>query len=157
MAHKALCVARRGDVLVVNNGGVTEVGIWGEVMAVAAQSAGIAGLVTDGSVRDSDQIFNLGFPAFCGGVCIKGASKEALGFIGYPVNLRGVVIKPGDIILGDDDGVVAVDLDEAPGILEVSKTRENKEAALFEEIKNGKFTLELYDFGKKLKELGLEE
>jgi 4-hydroxy-4-methyl-2-oxoglutarate aldolase len=157
MAHKALYVARPGDVLVVNNGGVTEFGIWGEVMAVAAQSVGISGLVTDGSVRDSDQMFNLGFPVFCGGVCIKGASKEGLGFIGYPVNLGGVVIKPGDIILGDDDGVVVVDLDEAASVLEASKTRESKEAVVFEEIRNGNSTLEIYDLARKLTELGLEE
>ena len=157
MAHKALYVARPGDVLVVNNGGITEFGIWGEVMAVAAQFAGIAGLVTDGSVRDSDRMFHLGFPVFCNGVCIKGASKERLGFIGYPVNLRGVVIKPGDIILGDDDGLVVVDLDEATSILEASKIRESKEAVVFEEIRNGNSTLEIYDLGKKLTELGLEE
>ena len=141
----------------VSNGGVTEFGIWGEIMAVAARSVGIAGLVTDGSVRDLDQMFKLGFPVFCSGVCIKGSSKEGLGFIGYPVNLRGVVIKPGDIILGDDDGVVAVDLDEAPGILEASKKRESQEAAVFEEIRNGNSTLEIYGLGKKLKALGLEE
>jgi len=156
MAHKALYIARPGDVLVVNNGGVTEFGIWGEIMAVAAKSLGIVGLVTDGSVRDSDQMFNLGFPVFSGGVCIKGTSKEELGFIGFPVNLGGVVIKPGDIILGDADGIVAVDLDEAADILEASKIRESKEAVQFKKIRNGNSTLEIYEFDKNLKELGFE-
>lgn len=155
MVHKAINEAAPGDVLVVNTGGFTEAGFWGEVMAVAAQARGIKGLVTDGAVRDTLQIKELDFPVFSAGVCIKGTQKDELGFIGYPVNIAGVIVKSDDIILADADGIVVVDPARAEDVLSKSQERDAKEARQFEKLKQGDSTLEMYDFDSKLKLMGL--
>ena len=89
MFHKAIYVAGPGDVLVITTGGYTEAGPWGEVMTFAAQVRGIAGMVMDGSVRDSRAIIEMGFPMFTRSLCIKGTTKDSLGLINYPISIGG--------------------------------------------------------------------
>lgn len=156
IVHQALYEAEPGDVLVVNNGGMTEFGFWGEIMAVAAQARGIVGLVTDGAVRDSVQMKERGFPVFAAGVCIKGTAKDDLGFIGFPLNLGGIIVRPGDIVLGDDDGLVVIPVESAGELLEKAENREEKEAEYFKKLENGRSTLELYGLGERLNKLGMQ-
>jgi 4-hydroxy-4-methyl-2-oxoglutarate aldolase len=154
--HKAIYLAEPGDVLVVTVGGYVEAGPWGEIMTVAAQARGIAGLVIDGSVRDSRSIIDSKFPVFAKGLSIKGTTKDSLGFINHPICIGGVTVHPGDVISGDADGVVFVAHRELADVLEKCRVRREKEEKIKGEIKKGKSTLELYGFDKILQAKGLE-
>ena len=146
-----------GDVIVADAKGFTEAGAWGEIMAVAAQARGIGGLVFNGAVRDSQAMTELGFPVFSRGLCIKGTEKISLGWINQPLILDNVTIYPGDLILGDRDGVVVVKREDAAEILQKSKDREEKEKGIKERLKRGESTLDILGFGNILKERGLSE
>lgn len=157
MLHKAIYVAQPGDVLVATVGEYAEAGPWGEIMAFAAQARGIAGLIIDGSIRDSVSITKLGFPVFSRSLCIKGTTKECLGLINHPIHIGGVAIRPGDLVLGDADGVVAVAREDIADVLAKSKARREKEEKVKEELKKGKSTLEIFGFDKILQAKGLKE
>ena len=155
--HKAIYVAEPGDVLVATVGGYMEAGPWGEIMTVAAQARKISGLIIDGSVRDSSAIRRLRFPVFSRAISIKGTTKETLGLINHPIHMGGIPIRPGDIVLGDADGVVVVAAADLTGVLEKCRQRRDKEEKAMEEIRRGKSTLELYGFDKVLNAKGLRE
>ena len=157
MLHKAIYVAEAGDVLVATVGGYREAGPWGEIMTLAAQARGIAGLIIDGSVRDSRSIMDLGFPVFSKSLSIKGTTKDCLGLINHPINMGGVTINPGDLILGDADGIVLIARQDLAQILSKCKLRREKEEKIKEELKKGKSTLELYGFDKILQAKGMKE
>ena len=157
LLHKAIYVAQAGDVIVADAQGFTEAGPWGEIMAVAAMARGIAGLVISGSVRDSVEMSALGFPAFSCGLCIKGTEKVSLGLINHPLNLDNITIMPGDLILGDRDGVVVVRREDAAAVLDKSLAREEKERTIKERLRKGESTLDIYGFGDILKARGLTE
>lgn len=157
MLHKAIYVAKPGDVIVADAKGYTEAGAWGEIMAVAAKERGIAGLVFNGAVRDSEAIIRLELPIFCCGLSIKGTEKISLGYINHPLNIDNVTITPGDLVLGDADGVVIVKMDEAEEVYQKSLTREEKEALYKEQLRNGYSTLDLSGFSEILKMRGLTE
>jgi len=155
--HKAIYVAEPGDVLVITVGGYIEAGPWGEIMTVAAQARGIAGLIIDGSVRDSRSIIDSKFPVFSRGCSIKGTTKDSLGFINHPICIGDATVHPGDVVLGDGDGVVIVAHHELAEVLEKCKRRREKEEEIKEELKRGKSTLELYGFDQILQTKGLKE
>jgi len=157
MLHKAIYVAEPGDVLVATVGGYKEAGPWGEIMTLAAQARGIAGLIIDGSVRDSRSITDLQFPIFSKSLSIKGTTKDSLGLINHPISIGGVTINPGDLILGDADGIVVVARQNLAEVLTKCKLRREKEEKIKEELKKGKSTLELYGFDKILQAKGMKE
>jgi len=157
MLHKAVAIAQPGDVIVASVS-YSEAGYWGEVLTTAAQARGIRGLVMDGSVRDGLAIKKRGFPIFSKGLCMKGTVKETLGFVNYPIMCGNVLVKPGDIILGDDDGIVVVPKEKAQDTLKKSQDREKKEQIMMEKLTSGELTtLELLGFNKILKAKGLQE
>jgi len=151
--HEAIYECKSGDVLVINVEGYTEAGYWGEIMTLAAIKQGIKGIIINGGVRDTEVIENLGFPVFCSNVCIKGTNKSNLGTINYPIVLGGIQIKPGDIVVGDRDGVVVIPLEEAKNTLKRSLERIEEENKIKEDLKS-KSTVEIYFFDKKIKNLG---
>lgn len=155
--HKAIYVAQRGDVLVVDTGGYAEAGIWGNIMTVAAHERGLEGLVTNGCVRDSEEIIATGFPVFAQGLSIRGTTKNCLGWINHPMCMGEVIIEPGDVVLGDADGVVVVARDAVAEVIAKSRARDDKEKKFIEEMKAGRSTLELYHFADTLRNLGLRE
>ncbi len=157
MLHKAIYVAQPGDVIVADAEGFTEAGAWGEVMAVAAQQRRIAGLIFNGAVRDAQAMEELGFPVFSRALCIKGTEKISLGWINHPLMIDNVTIIPGDLILGDRDGIVVVRREEAAEVLEKSKAREEKEKGFKERLRRGESTLDILGFGQILKARGLTE
>ena len=157
MLHRAIYAAEPGDVLVAAMGGYEEAGPWGEIMTIAAMERGIAGLIVDGSVRDSMRIIDLRFPVFCKSLCIKGTTKDCLGFINYPIIIGGVTIRPGDLIVGDADGVVSVAGEEVEEVLAACRLREKKEEKIKAELKRGRTTLEIYGLDKVLQAHGLRE
>ncbi len=155
--HKAIYVAQKGDVIVADADGYLEAGAWGEIMAVAAHSRGIGGLVFNGMVRDSQAISELGFPVFSCGLSIKGTEKISLGLINHPLNLDNITIYPGDLILGDRDGLVVVKREEAEDVLKKSLAREEKERGIKDRLRRGESTLDIYGFADILKARGLIE
>ena len=156
MLHKAVAIAEPGDILVACVGYI-EAGYWGEILTVAAQARGIAGLVLDGSVRDGLAIQKRGFPVFSRGLCMKGTVKETIEWINHPICCGDVLVNPGDIILGDDDGVVVVPKERAQEILRKCRGREKEEQEIMRELMAGKLTLELLGFDKVFKAKGLQE
>jgi 4-hydroxy-4-methyl-2-oxoglutarate aldolase len=157
MLHKALQRAAAGDVLVASAGGVYDFGYWGAMMASAAVAKGLAGLAIDACVRDSAEMVEMGFPVFCRGFCIKGTAKSVLGLINYPLNFGQATIFPGDLILGDDDGMVVVRLDECKEVLEKSLKRVESEVTKEKKLKSGVSSVELNDLDKVFTSLGLRE
>lgn len=146
--HRALYVARPGDVLVVNVNGHYDHGYWGEIMSTAAQVRGIAGLVIDGGVRDGVRLGAIGVPVFARGLCIRGTGKDAgaLGWINAPVLFDDVVVHPGDLVVGDGDGVVVIPRARAAEVVAAAREREDKEAQVLERLRRGERTLEVYRF-----------
>jgi len=144
--HRALAAAAPGDVLVVVTSGHHEAGYWGDIMTVAALERGIAGLVIDASVRDSEAIGRLQFPVFARGLSIRGTKKDeaAPGSLRKPVTLGDVTVEPGDLVVGDADGVVVVSRASAADVLEKARERERREAEVIERLRKGETTLEIY-------------
>jgi 4-hydroxy-4-methyl-2-oxoglutarate aldolase len=157
MLHKAVSLAQPGDVLVVDNDGFLEAGLWGEIITVAAMQKGIVGLVTNGAVRDTLPIRELGFPVFAAGISIKGTTKVVPGKINHPLSFEGVIINPGDIIVGDNDGIVAIPPAEAEKLLAAAHAKEESEAEVIRKIKQGQSTMTLLGFDEAYKHLGLSE
>jgi 4-hydroxy-4-methyl-2-oxoglutarate aldolase len=157
MLHKAIYVAQKGDVIVADADGYSEAGAWGEIMAVAAHQRGLGGLVFNGGVRDAQAMSDMGFPVFSVALCIKGTGKVCLGSINHPLNLDNIRIEPGDLILGDRDGLVVVRREEAEAVLQKSLAREEKEKGIKERLRRGESTLDIYGFSQILKSQGLTE
>lgn len=144
--HEAIARAQPGDVLVVGVSGFYEAGYWGEIMAVAAQARGIAGLVIDGCVRDSREITHMKFPVFSRGLCIRGTTKHGGGTLAAPLTIGDVVIAQGDMILGDDDGVVAIAKEDHATIVEKSEKRVAAEDKIMARLRAGETTMDIYKF-----------
>ncbi|MDQ1082400.1 MULTISPECIES: 4-carboxy-4-hydroxy-2-oxoadipate aldolase/oxaloacetate decarboxylase [Microbacterium] len=141
--HVGLLHAGPGDVLVVDAGGYVEAGPWGDVLTLAAQQRGLAALVIDGAVRDSQDIIAAGFPVFTRGVCIRKTTKVQRGDVGVPVTIGGQLVHPGDAILGDADGLVVVPAVELDQAIERGHERERKENEMRRRILEGATTLDL--------------
>lgn len=157
MLHQAISQARPGDVLVATVDGYLEAGIWGEIATVAAQVRGIRGLVTDGAVRDSEQIARLGFPVFSRGLSIKGTTKRQKGALNLPIAIAGVTVHPGDIIVGDGDGVVVVPAAEVDMAVAKADEIRKREEGIMARLKQGELTLDLLGMRPVLRELGLDK
>lgn len=147
--HRGLYAASPGDVLVVFPSGGVEWGYWGDIMNTAAMAAGLTGLLIDGGVRDSAGLLKMGFPVFSHGVCIRGTIKDhdGIAFLGKAVRLGEVVVRPGDLIVGDRDGTVAIPAGRVEEVLEKAAAREADEAAKIARIQAGERTIDIYGWG----------
>lgn len=141
--HAAIPYLRPGEILVVNGLGVEDVAVWGEVMTHAARQQGIAGLVLDGAVRDVAAIREMGFPAFCRAASPRGPHKGFGGTIDGIISCGGVAVSPGDLVIGDDDGVAVVPLAEARAVRAAAIAAQARESNWLEEIAKGRTTREL--------------
>jgi 4-hydroxy-4-methyl-2-oxoglutarate aldolase len=144
--HRALDIARPGDVLVVFASGAYEHGYWGEIMTTMAKVRGLAGLVIDGCVRDGVLLGKIGFPVFARGFCVQGTGKDfgAIGWINHPVTMGHVVVQPGDLVAGDFDGVVVIPQAQAAEVIAAGERREAEEAAILRRLEAGETTLKVY-------------
>ena len=115
--HRALVDALPGSVVVVDAQGGTDRAVWGNVLTLAAREKGVIGAVIDGAVRDIDEIAALGFTVYARATCPAGPHKGFRGFHGVPVQCGRVVVNPGDIIVGDADGVIVVPVAQAGSVL----------------------------------------
>jgi len=137
MIHKALTLVQPGDVMVIDGGGDHSWALLGFLMVSTAIKLGLAGMVVDGCIRDAAEIRASGFPIFAAGINPNGPMKEGPGEINYPIQSGGQVVNPGDIIVADDDGVVVVPREHAPGIADKVKTVIAREEKRLAEIEAG--------------------
>ncbi len=137
LLHKAIDMAQPGDVIVCDAGGDTTNSLFGELMLSHAIKRGVAGLVLNGAVRDADALYQRNHPVYATGVTHRGPYKDGPGEIGFPIALGGMVIHPGDLILGDGDGVLAVPRAGAAEILERSRAKLKAEEKQMAAINDG--------------------
>ncbi|MNF42167.1 4-hydroxy-4-methyl-2-oxoglutarate aldolase [compost metagenome] len=140
--HLALERAPKGSVLVVSTGNFIA-GYWGEVLTVAAQAAGVVGLVIDGGVRDIQAIEKLGFPVFSRGVSVKGTVKATAPSVGEPIPFNGAQVAAGDLVVADDDGIVIIPQAEVERTLVDGMARFTKETRMMAALREGRTTVEL--------------
>jgi len=138
MIHAALQVARQGDVVVVNAQGDLGYGLWGELMTQIAMRKKLAGLVIDGAVRDGRELSTIGFPVFARGVNPTGGGKDGPGQVNLPIACAGVPVMPGDIVVGDADGVIVVPAAQAEAAIRFAQARVDAEAAWMRAIEEGR-------------------
>ncbi|MDK1377606.1 MULTISPECIES: 4-carboxy-4-hydroxy-2-oxoadipate aldolase/oxaloacetate decarboxylase [unclassified Sinorhizobium] len=155
MLQLAINYAQPGDIIVVSAGEYEEAGSFGDVLANACLAKGIGGLVTDTGVRDTLQLRELGFPVFSLSVCIKGTVKETLAAVNDPIIVGGELINPGDVIVGDADGLVVVRRNEVRQVARLSQAREDAEAGYIAAYKQGKSVVEVSNLEPVLKAKGL--
>lgn len=148
--HRALVVAKPGDVLVVGVSGHYDAGYWGEVMSTMGRVRKLGGLVIDGCVRDGAILEQFGFPVFARGLCIRGTGKDfaARGWINHPLMLDDVIVQPGDLIVGDTDGVVALPCARIGEIIRASHEREAKEQDIIRRLEAGEASLDIYGWNR---------
>ena len=130
MIHKAADIAQPGDVIVVDAGGDLTNALIGELIISHARSRGVVGFVVNGAVRDMDVIAVDDYPVYGAGVSHRGPYKDGPGEVNVPIALDGMVIEPGDIVIGDLDGVVCIPREEAESVLAASRAQQEKEAGI---------------------------
>ena len=134
MIHKALQLGKPGDVLVVDGGGCTDRALFGDIMKQVARMRQFAGIVIDGAIRDASAYRDDAWPCYARGVSHRGPYKDGPGEINVPVNVGGMVVMPGDIVLGDDDGVVFISPADAAAVAKASRAKLAAETATLDSI-----------------------
>ena len=137
MLHKALGLVRPGDILVIDAQGCTTFSACGGIMMLRMKKLGVAGIVVDGSVRDIEDIREIGLPVYARGIVPQGGGKAGPGQINFPVSCGGVAVLPGDVIVADDNGVVCVPQDDIEAVAEGVKVKLAKEEKSYAEIAAG--------------------
>ncbi len=135
MVHKALDIASPGDVVVVDAGGDLTNSIVGEIMVTYAMNRGLAGIVINGSIRDCDALRKLSFPVYAAGVTHRGPLKSGPGEIGRAIAFDGMVIEPGDLMIGDGDGVLCIPFDQVEEVYQAAAAKKKAEDGILAELR----------------------
>ena len=146
--HAALTLIEKGDVLVVEGGGFVDRAVWGELMNRSSISLGLGGVIIDGSVRDISELRKMSLPVFAAGYTPAGPTKGGGGKIDIPISCGNVSVKPGDIVIGDDDGIAVIPLDISDKILTKSKEKIIAENEIILKINNGLEHKEVFNVNK---------
>ena len=154
MVHKAIDSAAPGDVIVVDAGGALDHAIIGELMSGWAKKRGIAGFVIDGAIRDSNELSQGDFPVYAAGVTHRGPYKDGPGEINVVVSIGGPAARPGDLIAGDHDGVLAIPQEDAERVIADAEAQNRKEQAAMLAIQAGTYDRKWVD--EALKARGCE-
>jgi 4-hydroxy-4-methyl-2-oxoglutarate aldolase len=156
MIHAAIEVCRPGDVLVVTTTSESTDGMFGELLATSCQAHGIAGLVIDAGVRDVADLTALNFPVWSKAISAQGTVKATAGSVNVEVVCAGAIVHPGDVIVGDADGVVVIKRELAAAAAALGQKRLEKEQQSRERLRAGELGVDFYGLRAKLKELGVE-
>jgi 4-hydroxy-4-methyl-2-oxoglutarate aldolase len=155
MIHVAVEQCRDGDVLVVAPTAASDAGYLGELLATALRARGVRGVVIDAGVRDVAELQRMGFPVWSRCVSALGTVKETLGDVNVPIVCAGQRVRPGDVVVADDDGVVIVKREDAPTIRDASAQREEKEAVSRRRYEAGELSLDVHAMRESLEEKGI--
>ncbi|MEU0433889.1 4-carboxy-4-hydroxy-2-oxoadipate aldolase/oxaloacetate decarboxylase [Streptomyces sp. NPDC006290] len=155
MIHAAVEQCGEGDILVVTTTSPSTDGMFGELFATALHRRGARGLVIDAGIRDTAELRDMGFPAWSAAVSPQGTVKATGGSVNVPVVLGGQIVRPGDVILADDDGVVCVSRESARRVAAASEARERKEALARAAFLDGELGLDRYGLRETLVRLGV--
>jgi len=155
MIHAALELCQTGDILVVTTTSESTDGMFGELLAVSSRARGVAGLVIDAGVRDLADITAMDFPIWAKAISAQGTVKATAGSVNVTVVCAGAIVRPGDVIVGDADGVCVVRRDAAAEVARLGLDRVAKEEKTRERLRNGELGLDFYGFRARLAELGV--
>lgn len=138
MIHAAMALAQPGDVLVVDGKGDRSCALMGAIMITACRKLGLGGVVLDGAHRDTEELLALDFPVYSVGSNPNGPTKNVPGRLNWPISCGGVAVSPGDLVVGDGDGVVVIERDRAAALLAPAAHKVTEERARIEEIVSGR-------------------
>jgi 4-hydroxy-4-methyl-2-oxoglutarate aldolase len=155
MIHAAIEVCQPGDVLVVTTTSESTDGMFGELLATSCQAHGIAGLVIDAGVRDVTDLAAMNFPVWSKAISAQGTVKASPGSVNVEVVCAGALVRPGDCVIGDQDGVVVVKREQASAVAQLGQKRLEKEAASRARLQTGELGVDFYGLRAKLRELGV--
>jgi len=156
MLHAAVEVCKPGDVLVVTTTSESTDGMFGDLLGVSCQALGVRGLIIDAGIRDTAELTELNFPVWAKAVSAQGTVKSTGGSVNIPVVCAGALVNPGDVVIGDADGVVVVPREWAAEVARLGELRVAKEEITRQRLRNGELGLDFYGLRAKLAELGVE-
>ena len=156
MIHAAIEVCREGDLLVVTTTSDSTDGMFGDLLAVSARAHGVKGLIIDAGVRDTADLTAMEFPVWAKAISAQGTVKATPGWVNVPIVCAGASVRPGDVIVADNDGVVVVPREDAGRVAGLAEARVAKEEKTRERLRTGELGLDFYGLRAKLTELGVE-
>ena len=156
MIHAAIEYCKPGDVLVVTTHSASTDGMFGDLLGTSCQAHGVVGLVIDAGVRDTTELTEMKFPVWAKAISAQGTVKASPGSVNVPVVCAGMIVNPGDVVVGDADGVVVVPRTNAAAVAKAGQQRVAKEQKSRELLAKGELGVDFYGLRAKLKELGIE-